>query len=265
MIIDSYLKLLQEKIEASENYNIDEFFSRLNKVIKKNENYIKTENLGYAREFPIIFIKPKKISDKPKVLIAAGFHGDESSGPWAVLNFLESNKYPTRVNVSFLPLVNPTGFNLSRRFDFWGKEPNNGYIKTQKFSKPSHEDEILKKHLDLLSKYGKDCLVTLHEDDQEHFYIYTYGDKDKLDAKLLSMGEEKFGLIPSRLLKLAEAFESPEDGIRKDDKDGSFEYEMILKGTKKSITAENPSRKPFKERVELYIEIIKEVCKSKYY
>jgi hypothetical protein len=40
---------------------------------------------------------------------------------------------------------------------------------------------------------------------------------------------------------------------------------MLVKGVKKNITTENPARKPFKERVELYVEIIKEVCKSKYY
>jgi len=263
MILNRYLKYLQEKIESEYNYNITEYFDRLNVVIKKHA--IIPTILGYAREFPILFLHPKELSDKPTVLIAAGFHGDESSGPWAVLNFLEDNPYPANVNASFIPLASPTSFNLSRRFDFWGKEPNRGYVKTGEYSTPSHQDEIIKKHLDLLFKYGKDCLVTLHEDDQEYFYIYTYGDKDKLDAKLLSMGKEKFGLVPSRLLKLAEAFESPEDGIRKDDKDASFEYAMRLKGTKKSITAENPARRQFKERVELYIEMIKEICKAKYY
>lgn len=264
MLIDIYLKKLNETIEKEPNYNIDEFFSRLNKALSKHDG-IEVLELGKAREYPIIFIKPKKVSNnKPKVLIAAGFHGDESSGPWAVLNFLETYSYPTMVNASFLPLVNPTGFNLSRRADFWGRNPNRGYVKSDDPSPLTHEDEILQKNINSLSEYGKDCLITLHEDEEENFYIFTYGKKDELDEKLTKMGEEKFGLVPSKRLKVG-GFKSRSDGFRNDDKDGSFEHGMLVKGVKRNITAENPSRRPFKERVELYIEIIKEVCKPKYY
>jgi len=263
MLIDSYLKMLNEKIEKEPNYNIDEFFSRLNKALSKTDT-IEVMELEKVREYPILFIHPKKLGIKPKVLIAAGFHGDESSGPWAVLNFLESNSYPEKVNASFIPLANPTGFNLSRRADFWGIAPNRGFAKSYDNSPPSYEDDILKKNINMLSKYGRDRLVTLHEDDEENFYMFIYGKKDALETKLLSMGKEKFGLAPSKRLKSAR-FESPEDGIITNDKDGSFEHGMLVKGVKKNITTENPARKPFKERVELYVEMIKEVCKPIYY
>jgi len=263
MLIDSYLKMLNEKIEKEPNYDINEFFSRLNKALSKHD-IIEVIELEKAREYPILFAHPKKLSIEPRVLIATGFHGDESSGPWAVLNFLETYPYPKSVNLSLLPLVNPTGFNLSRRADFWGNNPNRGYTKSYDKSKATHEDEVLKKNIKLMSKYGKDCLVTLHEDDEENFYIFTYGEQDALDKKLLSMGEEKFGLVPADRLKVG-GFKAKDDGARIDDKDGSFEHGMLVKGVKKNITTENPSRKPFKERVELYIEMIKEICKSKYY
>lgn len=261
MLIDNYLKYLQE-IETEVNYDVDEYLDRLNRAIEKHN--IETTVLGDVREYPILFLHPKKLSKKAKVMIAAGFHGDESSGPWAILNFLETNSYPTSVDVSFLPLANPTGFNLSRRTDFWGIQPNRAYVKSYDHSPPSREDDIIRKKLKFLSTYGKDALLTLHEDDEENFYIFTYGEKTPLDKKLLKMGEEKFGLAPKKRLNLF-GLKSEEDGIRINDKDGSFEHGMLSKGSKISITAENPARRQFKERVELYIEMIKEICKSKYY
>jgi len=263
MILENYLHRLQENAESNYNYDIDEFFSRLNKVIPTNTE---VKEFGYAREHPIMFIHPKVLTPKPKVLIVAGFHGDESSGPWSIVNFLESNLYSTSVNLSLLPLVNPTGFNLSRRSNFWGEVPNRGYYNKGYDSneKPSHEDKILKENMDLLYQYGKDCLVTLHEDDEESFYLFTYSELDKLDKKLIKMGEEKFGLVPLSRLKVG-GFKSRDDGIRIDDKDSSFEHGMLVMGVKKSITVENPNRKPFEERVELYIEMIKEICKPNYY
>lgn len=262
MLIESYLNNITDNIEYEPNYNVNEYLSRLKEVIHKQNIHFTI--LGVVREYPIIFLHPEKLDDKPRVLIAGGFHGDEISGPWAILNFLESNKYPTEVNASFLPLVNPTGFNLSRRSDFWGISPNRAYVPSYDHSPPSKEDDILRKNLSLLSRYGKDALVTLHEDDQEFFYIFTYGNPSKLDLQLLSMGKEKFGLVPYENLKVG-GFESTEDGIRKNDKDGSFEHGMLSKGSKISITAENPARRQYKDRVELYIEMIKEICKSKYY
>jgi len=262
MILNKYLKYLSEKAESEVNYNVKEYFNRLYKAIKRHN--IETTVLGTVREYPILFLHPKKLSKKAKVMIAAGFHGDESSGPWAVLNFLEYNKYPTEVDASFIALANPTGFDLSRRADFWGIEPNRAYVKSYDSSPPAREDDILRKKLKFLSVYGKDALVTLHEDDEENFYIFTYGEKTTLDIKLLKMGEEKFGLVPKKRLNLF-GLKSEEDGIRINDKDGSFEHGMLSKGSKISITVENPAHRQFKERVELYIEMIKEICKAKYY
>lgn len=261
-ITDKYLKLINEEIDL-EPYNINEFFSRLKKVVNNNDN-IKVVQLDKVIEYPILFIHPKELKDIPTVLIAAGFHGDEISGPWSVLNFLEMYSYPELVNLSILPLVNPTGFNLSRRTNFWGQTPNRGYIKSYDFSKSSYEDEILKKNIDFIFKYGKDCLITLHEENEERFHIYTYGEKNRLDKKILKMGEDKFELVPEDRLKIG-GFKVDGDGVRIDDNDGSFEHAMFVKGTKKTITTENPNRKPFKERVELYIDIIKEICKPKYH
>jgi len=263
MVLDIYLKKIQEKVESEDNYNINEYFDRLRKAVKKSSN-IDVTILGYARDFPVLFIHPKILNEKARVLIGAGLHGDEASGPWSILNFLENYPYPTSVNVSFLPLINPTGFNLSRRADFWGEYPNRGFSKGDKSELPTHEDDILEKNITILSRFGKDCSLTLHEDDDEHFYIFTYGETDPLDKKILEMGKEKFGLVASKRLRLG-GFKSKEDGIRYNDKDGSFEHGMFLKKVKKSITTENPGRRPFKERVEFYIEVIKEACKSKYY
>lgn len=260
-----YFSQLKEVIQKTVNYDVDEYFLRLRKAIDRNKDSFKYEVFTTIRNYPIIFITPNKMLDRPRVLIAAGFHGDESSGPWAVLNFLESNLYSeSGVNLSLLPLVNPTGFNLSRRSNFWGHQPNRGYARSYDMSKSSEEDVILKKNSKYMSKYAKDCLTTMHEDDEERFYIYTYGEEDSLETKLISMGESKFGLVPKDRLEIM-GFKSRRDGVIVDDKDGSFEHLMINRGVRRVITTENPARRKFQDRVTLYIEMMKEICKSKYY
>lgn len=248
------------------SFDITEFFSRLKKALKKEKN-IFVFPLGFSREHAVLCIRPKPMtSDKPNVLISGGFHGDEISGPWGIVEYLEENGYPSKVNATFLPLVNPTGFVLSRRANFWGDDPNNGYVKANApGERSSIEDEMLKENISFLSLAGRDAYIALHEDDQDKFYIYSLGKENDLDTKIRSLGDGYFGLVTPRNLKYISLTLPLGKGLVKSDYDSSFEDLLSKNGVKKCITVEIPARKNFQERVELAKEVIKAVCNPRYY
>lgn len=64
------------------------------------------------------------------MLISAGFHGEEAAGPWGMLHFLSELQQDIfeRINLSLLPLVNPTGFAKGHRFNKFGENPNRGFL-----------------------------------------------------------------------------------------------------------------------------------------
>jgi len=246
------------------NYNIDEFFSRLESAIK-DKDLFKVE-LGKVREFPILLLKPKVTVSGPRILLSAGFHGDEISGPWAVLKFLEEYHYPTEINLSILPLVNPTGFQLSRRGNFWGVQPNNDYVDIGEYQEASQEDKILKKNKVIFKVLAKDAYIALHEDDEEKFYIYSIGKFDQLDKKLLEIGEEYFGVLTKDQIKNKnKGGKKNTHGRVGNDLDASFEHFLYENGTKKAITVEIPSRQDFDRRVQLALKIILIITNEKYY
>ena len=250
-----------------ENYDIKMFFNQLRDTIS-NTKGLYVFPLGFAREHPILCIRPKPTIDGPRVLISGGFHGDEVSGPWGIVEYLKNNDYPTDVNLSILPLVNPTGFVLSRRRDFWGDEPNRGYMGGAKpVEKASYEDDILNKNLGILSILAKDCYMSFHEDDEENFYFYTYsGDNGKIEEKLRELGSETFGLMPEEKTRvIAGSGANYTRGSVIDEYDNSFEHAMKTKGVKKVITVEVPGLRDFNQRVNFIREVLEEICKPEYY
>ena len=249
-----------------ENYDIKELLNRLNDSIKYNNNLF-VFPLGFAREYPILCIRPRPTLLGPKVLVSGGFHGDEVSGPWGIVEYLENNDYPTDINLSILPLVNPTGFALSRRANYWGVGPNRGYVKgANPGEKASYEDDILKSNINILSVLSKDCYIALHEDDEEQFYFFSYGKDGDLEKKLREMGSDRFGLVPKERMKLvAGSNAKSSEGSVKEDYDSSFEHGLKDKGVKRCITVEVPGRRDFNERVDFVREVLEEMLKPNYY
>jgi hypothetical protein len=247
------------------SFDLDEFYSRLDKAISKKPELV-TITLGEVRDHPLYLVRTKPTTSGPRVLLAGGFHGDEISGPWSIINFLEKSPYPTEVSLSILPLVSPTGFQLSRRANFWGNEPNNGYVKVADYQIASEEDKILKKNLIILKVLSKDAYVSLHEDEEEKFYIYSYGKEDLLDKNIKSLGEKYFELLPENEIEdKKKGGKNNEYGRVVSDLDGSFEHLLYKNGSKKVITVELPSKRDYGQRLMLADEIIKEICKKKYY
>lgn len=124
---------------------------------------------------------PQPRQELPNLLISAGFHGEESAGPWGMLHFLSllDSQIFERVNLTLLPLVNPTGFAKGHRFNDIGENPNRGFYLQDGQPKvgddTSREGKILLEHADQLKAASRDGILTCHEDVlQSETYVYTF-------------------------------------------------------------------------------------------
>ena len=52
------------------------------------EHGLAYQELGIVDSFPIILLTPKTTSNAKKILVAAGFHGNEYAGVWGLINYL---------------------------------------------------------------------------------------------------------------------------------------------------------------------------------
>jgi predicted deacylase len=242
------------------DYDFDKFQNKLSRVCKEQD--LNPLVLGTVHGNNILLLRKKRI-DGPRILIAGGFHGEEPSGPWSILKFLDEYRYPSDVNMAFLPMVNPTGFRLSRRANWHGHKPNRGYINVGDGESMSEEDKILRDNGNVLKQYAKDSLLAMHEDDEEKFFMYSLGKNDKLVDKLKEIGNNYFGLKEDNAEKGKESY--TKGGVVKGDYDGTFEHFINRKGCDICLTIELPGRRDFKERVNCGAEIIFEASKGKYY
>jgi hypothetical protein len=216
--------------------------------------------LGEVGAWPILLLRPLDgAASRPWLLIAAGFHGEEPAGCWGILHFLK--QAPTGLfqlaNLSFLPVVNPTGFRLDRRRNDWGENPNQGFCAASVHQlQPSREGAILVAHLPRLKRLADDAFVSLHEDvEQETFYLFTFERSAEPGpfTRALYQAERRF-------------FEPHPDGILEDYSmkgglvyracDGTFEDRLFHEGIPRTACTETPGRLDLDLRIEANAAII---------
>jgi hypothetical protein len=204
------------------------------------------KTLGKVDNKPIFLLYPKKIIKSNKnVLIAAGFHGDEPAGNWGLLDFLEKYNNSNKINLSFLPLVNPTGFKKGLLRNIFGENPNRGYVQKD-FSR---EGVILFRNIKFLKKLSRDGYLSLHEEyELKKFYVYTFERKKKPGAfsiQMLNSANDFYKKWGNGTINDANA----KNGIIFNEHDGSFEDYLFLSGTKKCVTSETPRGSGIDKRI----------------
>jgi len=253
-----FQRLLVEAL--SERRTANEVLHELEAV----KGYIK-RILGEVRGKPILLLTQQEKKPRPNLLVASGFHGNEQAGPFGILHFLQNNV--AKVNLSFLPLVNPTGFDQNKRDNHAGHNPNRGFDKNRPVS---DEGNILLKHDVLLKSLARDGFMSLHEDmDKETFHIFVYEHADKPTAfaeqlracgtkfeRAASIGaldqEEEGGLHNQRVGDVVE-----ETGMVFNDHDGSYEDYLSLSGVPFTACTETGGKIDFETRVRANAELIK--------
>lgn len=214
--------------------------------------------LGSVDGYPILLLTPNEHKTRPNILIASGFHGDEQAGPYGLLHFMRHHR--VNANVSFLPLVNPTGMNKKQRNNSKNENPNRGFDGTQELSE---EGKILLKHDKLLRKLASDGFLSLHEDpDKTTFYLYTYERRKSpgdFSETLRACGSKWLNDTSMGVLKNQESSSTKvlETGLVFNEKDSSYESYLFQNGVPYAACTETPGQIDFDKRVLINSDLVK--------
>lgn len=121
----------------------------------------------------------------PSVAIAAGVHGDEPAGPWALLHLVERGELRPEFSYRVWPCTNPSGFIARTRQNVDGIDVNRTFAG---YGVSPEAAAIVAANRGLRFVLS----IDLHEDcDAAGFYCYEYGDGDlgrRVVAALLDQG-----------------------------------------------------------------------------
>lgn len=203
----------------------------------------------------------------PRLLIVAGFHGEEVAGPLAILKWLKTHDENVwkKIDLSFIPIVNPYGFAKGTRYGESGKKTNAGFCHTKELEgEPSPEGQILIDSISIIRPLAQDGFLSLHEDKSERgYYLYTF-----------EHGPEPGKFTQGLKREIGKHFHRPVDGIRvftdaqkeygpmvKDGLiyrlcDGTFEDWLFHLGVPRCAVTETPGKYRLARRVEAGVAII---------
>jgi protein MpaA len=102
----------------------------------------------------------------PRVYVSAGIHGDETSGPLALLQMLRQPDFFAVFDTTMFPILNPNGLARGVRFNADGIDLNRDYRNSRSLEIQSHIKTLL-----TLGRF--DAAMMLHEDvDGIGAYLY---------------------------------------------------------------------------------------------
>ncbi len=233
-----------------------DYIKEIKDICKKKKFQIKkigTTNAPYNFGIYAIVINPES-KNKRTVLLQAGIHGDEESGPYAIREFLKEYKSrKSHPKIIVLPVVNPFGFYKTRRRNSRKMNLNRRFMK----SKMCRESRDVMKFLKKEDLY---FAATFHEDDYKlGSYIYAYFDENhipKIYTKLIGAAK-KYGEI---CLNKKIYRQPAKNGIViKPRVDGSFEERMYDDGVPYVTCTEVFDKRPMVERIKINKSIMKEI------
>jgi len=231
------------------NKNCVDTLLALFKKTTKSRNCVSVK-LGKVNNDQIVFIK-SNVTSGPKVLLAAGFHGNEPAGCWGLLKFFEeaSSDIFNSACISILPIVNPSGLRKNCRYNNFKENPNRG-LHPKSNKKPSAEGKILLNNLDVLKSCASDGFLSLHEDvDCNGFYAYVAEKNNKhnsLSPAIANTGTTFFPQHANGTFGIGTVL----NGIVIDDNNNDgFENRLFGEGTLCTVCTETPGKANFNQRV----------------
>jgi protein MpaA len=121
-------------------------------------------------------VKKAAAPNAPSLYLSAGIHGDEISGPGAILFMLQQTEFFADFHTTLFPILNPDGLLRGIRANLGGVDLNRDY-------RSPKSDEIAS-HIDTLKTLGRfDAAMFLHED-FEGIGAYLYELNDSLEPDL---------------------------------------------------------------------------------
>lgn len=139
------------------------------------------------------FSRISEIPSARRLYISAGVHGNEPAGPMAILEMLTNKRIPDDLNVSLIPVINPTGLENSTRENAQGIDINRDFGPTPQ----SEEAKALKQWLAVKTF---DLALCLHEDfESSGSYLYEIkpDESESVASQILDAMEPFTGIDPS--------------------------------------------------------------------
>ncbi len=126
----------------------------------------------------------------PTISIAAGVHGDEPAGVWALLGLVEDSELDARYSYRIWPCTNPSGYAARTRQSADGVDVNRTF---GRLGTSPEARAILAANRDLTFALSLD----LHEDcDASGFYCYEYGGGEIGRRVISALDEEGLEIDP---------------------------------------------------------------------
>ena len=244
------------------------YMRQLFKVVAERGYWLRP--LGQLDDYIMWLVRTRNIYSydhtDPKVLIIAGFHGEEVGGPWSILKWLKEadSKVFEKYDISLIPIVNSYGFARNKRYGSSGMKTNAGFVhtgqehETAKDDVLSPEGEILTRNIDILRPLAQDGVLSMHEDNtckEYYLYAYEHGKKPGKFTKKLLKELSKFFRKPYNGIAFVEpsntGFGPPcVNGLVYNFRDTTFEDWMFHLGVPKVAVIETPGKYKLKRRVE---------------
>jgi murein peptide amidase A len=195
----------------------------------------------------------------PGIALAAGIHGDEPAGPWALFALVAAGKLDPRYSYRIWPCTNPTGFMAGTR------ESCDGVDLNRTFGRGGGSPEA-KAILTANRDHAFALSIDLHEDvDAAGFYCYEYGGAELGRAAIRALDGAGLPVDP-----MAETFDLAgplDDSACERERGrivadaaleaaaiGGFSYNMLLarRAARHALTFETPSRLPWETRLAMH-------------
>jgi hypothetical protein len=221
-----------------------------------------------SERYPIFKIRTRKPSRQarpaPAVFIAAGIHGDEPGGVWALLDWLK--RFPDlpplyrRFDFTIIPCINPYGYEHNTRQNAKGIDLNRQF----RSDRPPDEVRFVKQ---AVGKRPFDLVTEFHEDVDTHgFYLYelTHEEEPSWGKEIIERVARRF---PINLNPQIEGLPA-EEGLIHRLESGSFREMMenrkdwpqafyhYSNGSRHVYTTETPIHLSREERVEIHLSVL---------
>jgi protein MpaA len=198
--------------------------------------------------------------DAPHVYFSAGIHGDEISGPLALLEMLRQRAFFANFDVTIFPILNPNGLARDLRGNAAGIDLNRDYRNSQ-------SDEILS-HIEALKSLGRFHAAMMLHEDWEGIGAYLYELNDELsptlgDEILAAMGRHvpidrrpQIEEVPARNGLISRRDLIAIHGPIEDRPDWPEALYLSVHHTRVSYTTETPKPFPIAHRVQAQIAAV---------
>jgi predicted deacylase len=196
---------------------------------------------------------------QPAIALAAGVHGDEPAGPWALLELVEKRELDPRFAYRIWVCTNPSGYRLGTRENAEGLDVN------RTFGRGGQSPEA--RAILTANRDRKFVLsIDLHEDcDAAGFYCYEYGGSELGSAIVAAMDR---AVLPVQPLDAAYDLGAPlaAEHVRFErghvlpnvSAEGaslgglSYSLAIVRHATPRALTLESPSALPWVTRLEMH-------------